>query len=148
MSAETTCPACGTVSHFDELSRDASAFCRSCDYPLFWSRSAQLAAVGAGDGTTGLRRLPGTAGRQSVATLECPSCTEPNAITATVCIRCGADMHPAPAVAAPEPAPEPEPTLVEAVPASARPARWPWIALGIAALIAVIGLIALLSIGN
>ena len=147
MSVETTCPACGTVSHFDELSRDASAFCRSCDYPLFWSRSAQLVAVGAGDGT-GLRRLPGTAGRQAVATRECPSCTEPNAITAAVCIRCGADMHPAPVAALPAPEPDPEPTLVEVAPVPARPARWPWIALGIAALIAVIGLIVLLSVGN
>lgn len=144
MSTEITCPTCGTVSHFEELGRDAGSFCRTCDYPLFWVRSVQLAAAGSG-GDAGLRRLPGTAGRVAVATLDCPSCTEPNLVTATVCIRCGADMHPVPLVEAPPPPPEPTVEIV-APPPPPPPARrvwWPWILLGVAAVLAIILLVVL-----
>ncbi|HET9691638.1 MAG TPA: hypothetical protein VFP61_10825 [Acidimicrobiales bacterium] len=145
MSVEITCPACATVSHFDELQRDAASFCRSCDYPLFWTRAAQLATVGAGDGA-GLRRLPGAAGRQAVATLECPSCTEPNLVTAAICIRCGADMRPGPVVAAPEPQPEPTVVIEPEAPAPApRRAWWPWAVLAVATLAAIVLLVVLLS---
>ena len=143
MSTEITCPTCGTVSHFDELGRDASSFCRTCDYPLFWVRSAQLAAAGSG-GDAGLRRLPGTVGRASVATLECPACTEPNLVSAAICIRCGADLHPAPA---PEALPPPPPTVVYEPPPPPPPARrpvWPWVALIVALLIGITVLVVLL----
>lgn len=107
-TTDVTCPSCGTVSHFDQMRRDAQEFCRRCDYPLFWVRSSE-APVGEGsEGDVGLRRLPGAGGRQVVASLGCPACNEPNLYAATVCIRCGADMHPAPAmpvVAAPPPPP-------------------------------------------
>src|SRR5437763_13736426 len=117
--AEVSCPSCGTVSHYESMKRDASEFCRVCDYPLFWVRSAVFAGSDDdGQAETGLRRLPGTAGRVLAASIPCPSCTEPNLVTAMVCIRCGADMHPKPVVvveAPPPPPPEPEPEPVPEV---------------------------------
>ena len=117
-ATDITCPSCGTVSHYDQLRRDAQEFCRRCDYPLFWVRSSEAPTATPSEGDVGLRRLPGAGGRQVVASLGCPSCNEPNLYSSTVCIRCGADLHPAPAMPvvvapppappAPPPAPEPE----------------------------------------
>lgn len=116
-----TCPGCGTVSHFDHVRRDATEFCRRCDYPLFWVRSGDAPMAVDAEGDAGLRRLPGAGGRQAVASLGCPQCNEPNLYTATLCIRCGADLRPAPAPAPvapvvveppPPPPPEPEPVPV------------------------------------
>jgi hypothetical protein len=114
-----TCPSCGTVSYFDQLRRDAQEFCRRCDYPLFWVRSGDAVLPPSDEGgDAGLRRLPGAGGRQAVASLGCPQCNEPNLYTAVLCIRCGADLRPAPpppppvapvVEEPPPPAPEPEP---------------------------------------
>lgn len=117
--ADVTCPSCGTVSHFDQMRRDAQEFCRRCDYPLFWVRSSDAPVGPASEGDVGLRRLPGAGGRQVVASLGCPSCNEPNLYTSTICIRCGADLHPVapmPVVEVappppPPPPPEPEPPV-------------------------------------
>jgi hypothetical protein len=69
------------VSRFDQLRREADEFCRVCDYPLFWARSTEFAAVGAVEGNgESLRRLPGTAGRQEPVSFACPECTEPNPV--------------------------------------------------------------------
>ena len=145
MSVTITCPACATVSHFDEVSRDAASFCRNCDYPLFWTRSAQLATVGAPDGA-GLRRLPGAGGKATIAMLDCPVCTEQNMVTATVCVRCGADLHPAPVVEPePEPEPDPEPVVAVEPPPPAPEPWWPWAVF--AASLAVALLVALLALG-
>ncbi|MCU4186052.1 hypothetical protein K6U06_16910 [Acidiferrimicrobium sp. IK] len=145
MSTDITCPTCGTVSHFEEMGRDAASFCRTCDYPLFWARSAQLAATGAG-GDAGLRRLPGTAGRMAVATLECPACTEPNLVTAAICIRCGADLHPAPVIQAPPP---PEPTVTYMPPPPPPPPAkrviWPWVLLVLGLVIGLVLLVVLVA---
>lgn len=139
MTTELTCPTCGTQSHFEELTRDAAAFCRVCDFPLFWVRTARLQVATGPVSDTGLRRLPGAAGRVAIATFPCPSCTEPNPLTANICIRCGADLHPSPVVD--EPAPEP---LTEATPlvavAEKKTVWWPW------ALVSALGVIAIVLI--
>jgi hypothetical protein len=114
--SEVTCPTCGTVSQLD-VNREAQAFCRVCDYPLFWIRAA-----GSGEGESGvgdeggLRRLPGTAGLVTVATVSCWNCDERNPINAIYCIRCGLNLHPAPPeyhapAPPPEFVPEPEPVV-------------------------------------
>lgn len=142
---EITCPGCGTVSHFEELRRSATEFCRSCDYPLFWARSTLVTAgAGGADADTGLRRLPGTAGRTTVATVTCWACQEPNLLAATICVRCGSDLAgpPAPPPAPPEPAPVVE--VVEEVVVE-RPSPVPWVILGVLALVGLVVLLLLLT---
>jgi hypothetical protein len=149
MTVDVTCPTCGTVSYFDEVNRDANAFCRVCDYPLFWVRSTAFAGVGDAEGGVGLRRLPGTAGRITVAMEACPECSEPNPVSVNICVRCGADMHPPPPPPPPppEPEPEPEPVFVPPPPPPPPPARnwWPWVALGVLAVVAIVILVVLLA---
>lgn len=147
MSTKVTCPTCGTVSYLDDLTREADAFCRVCDFPLFWSRGERIVTGGEG-GNVGLRRLPGTAGRVDVATIDCPECDEPNPAVRSICIRCGAELRPmapppSPPPPPPEtvlaPLPEPEPVL--------EPARswvWLWVLLGVAAAVAIVLLVVLL----
>lgn len=142
---EITCPSCGTVSHFEELARDASAFCRACDYPLFWVRPPRNEGEDSDGSETGLRRLPGTEGRVLLATLDCPECTEPNQVTATICIRCGADLHPTPPTLV-LPVPEPVPVLEPEPEPPAKRAIWPWILLAILAVAAVAALVVLLVV--
>lgn len=137
-TVDVTCPTCGTVSYFEELGRDASAFCRVCDYPLFWVRSVRLAVDGEDLGDTGLRRLPGTAGRVALATLDCPACTEPNPVTAIVCIRCGGQMHPEPVTEQLiEVPPPPPPTVVLPEPVVVKRRIWPWVVAGVFTLAAL-----------
>lgn len=152
MTTDVTCPTCGTVSYYDDLNRDASAFCRVCDYPLFWVRTARVRSDSTVVGDAGLRRLPGTVGRITVVTVPCPVCSEPNTTSANVCIRCGADLHPPPP---PPPPPPPEPVTQPVwvpppppPPPEPEPARdWTiWIILGVAAALAVIALILLLTL--
>ena len=141
---EVLCPGCGTESHFDQLRRDASEFCRVCDYPLFWVRTTAFGTDQGGlDEESGLRRLPGTGGRMVAASLICPTCTEPNPVAAVLCIRCGSELHPR-KVEPPPPLPEPEPEPVVVV--VAPPPRWPWILLVIAVLILVVALIGLVVV--
>jgi hypothetical protein len=114
---EVTCPTCGTVTQLSDISRDAGAFCRVCDYPLFWTRGA---ATGAGptdlSDDTGLRRLPGTAGLVTIATFNCWNCDEPNPVNGLRCLRCAADLHPAPPVLIPPALPTIPAPIVEAPP--------------------------------
>jgi hypothetical protein len=150
MTTDVACPACGTVSYYDDLTREASAFCRVCDYPLFWARTARTPTDSAAVGDAGLRRLPGTVGRITVVTVPCPACSEPNTTSANVCIRCGADMHPPPP---PPPPPPPEPKTEPVVvvpppppPPEPEPRSWTvWILIGAAAALAVILLVVLLT---
>jgi hypothetical protein len=146
-TVDITCPTCGTVSYFEELNRDATAFCRVCDYPLFWARNTRLADDSADDADTGLRRLPGTAGRVAIATLDCPVCTEPNPVTGVVCIRCGSLLHPPPAAPAPEPPPT-QPVYYVPPPPPPPPKRviWPWILLGVLFVLGVITVILVLTL--
>jgi hypothetical protein len=86
---------------------------RHCDYPLFWAVQRVVEVSNSPTQDESLRRLPGTAGRVSVASVPCPSCVEPNPVTAENCLRCGNPMRPEveppPAPVSPSiPAPEPE----------------------------------------
>jgi hypothetical protein len=146
MTIDVVCPTCRSISYFEELNRDANAFCRVCDYPLFWATSGSTTGIsGEGNGEIGLRRLPGTAGFKEVAMLSCPVCDEPNPVTAQICIRCGSDLHPRPApvpVAAPPPPPPPPPPAPEP-PAPTR-VLWPWIVGILVASAAVFAIVAYL----
>jgi hypothetical protein len=145
-----TCPSCGTVTYLGAVRRHAEEFCRTCDYPLFWARdAARLAGGDAVSEGAGLRRLPGTAGRVTMASVSCWSCDEPNLALARVCVRCGVDLSgppperpaPIPTVTFPvfEPEPEPEPDLEP--PARSDLAYWLTLA-GIAALLVIFALLA------
>lgn len=138
---QVTCPGCGSVGLVDLARREASDFCPSCDFPLFWTPSRVIALDGPPPEDSGLRRLPGTAGHAALASLACPSCTEPNPPTGLTCLRCGAPLHPVP-VAEPEPEliplhePEPEPEH-----------HWRWWPLAVAAGLAIVALVLLLVYG-
>lgn len=137
------CPSCGTTGRVDYARRDAQDFCAVCDFPLFWSRDrVPVADDGPGDGSA-LRRLPGTAGRAALASLLCPSCTEPNPPSGEFCVRCGSPLRP---VAEPAPIWEPEPQLEpEAVPEPAF-RWWPYVAASVAALVVLVTLLIIFNI--
>lgn len=137
---QIVCPECGTVADVTLNRRDAIDFCARCDYPLFWTPSAVIRDGGAGNGES-LRRLPGTAGRVTVASVACPTCAEANLVSAEFCVRCGGPM------VLPEPEPEPEPVVVvepePLPPLEPEPTgiAWWWWVIGAATLIALIALI-------
>ncbi len=110
-----TCPECGLAATVDLTRRNATDFCRNCDYPLFWARGTVIPPFG-DETSASLRRLPGTAGRAQRPSVPCPTCGEPNLPNAEYCIRCSGPMvlveAPAPEPI-PEPAPKPEPEWVE-----------------------------------
>lgn len=122
-----TCPECGAVATVTLNRRESHDFCRNCDYPLFWTPSKVfIDRAGAGDDS--LRRLPGTVGRATVASITCPHCAEPNAVAAVVCIRCGRSLQPE-APPPPPPPPPPQPVYVPPPPVQAPPERdlhWLW----------------------
>ena len=137
--AEVACPECGTPAHVALNRRDAQDFCAKCDFPLFWTPAEVIRDGGVGGGEN-LRRLPGTAGRVTVASIPCPTCAETNPVGAEHCLRCGGPMvlvtapEPIamPVVAPPPPpAPAPEPTGID----------WYWWLVGGASLVALIALI-------
>lgn len=114
-----SCPQCGEGATIDPTHRRAEDFCRKCDFPLFWARSAVMTVESNRTGAS-LRRLPGTVGRAATASVACPHCGEPNSPIAEYCVRCSQPMvivelapEPEPEVAyvppPPEPEPEPEP---------------------------------------
>jgi uncharacterized paraquat-inducible protein A len=139
---EIICPECGAHGMVAPSRRESADFCAQCDFPLFWTPAAveldrdQTAAVEA------LRRLPGTAGRVTVASVPCPTCAEANPVGAETCLRCGGPMvlrapEPVPVVVAPAPEPEPVPE-----PST----NWWWWVLGGATLIALIALVVVLAV--
>ena len=133
---DITCPDCATVTLLPEVRRDADSFCPTCDYPLFWARTAALVgATGVASGA-GLRRLPGTAGHSTEVSFACPVCREPNPVDGVLCIRCNSELRPAPIVVIPEPPPPPAPAPVVV----AKRPWWPW---ALAALIVLIVLVTL-----
>lgn len=133
---QVTCPECGTVAMVALTRREADDFCVQCDYPLFWTPSKIVLGSTATAGDS-LRRLPGTSGRATVASVPCPHCAEGNLVTAEVCIRCGGLMDPPPVeqvvVAAPPP-PPPAPEPVATTP------LWVWL-LGGATLLLLVALV-------
>ena len=120
---QVTCPECGTVAVVALTRRESEDFCRTCDFPLFWTPSKIVLDAGTTAGDS-LRRLPGTSGRVTVGSIECPTCAEGNVVTAEVCLRCGGPMvlPPAPVVVAAPPPPPPAPE-----PAPERTPLWVWI---------------------
>ncbi|MEO9137803.1 MAG: hypothetical protein ABI345_01925 [Jatrophihabitans sp.] len=141
MATETlTCPECGTVASVTLNRRDATDFCRSCDYPMFWTPARVYTDNLARAAQEALRRLPGTVGRATVASRACPHCAEPNALSAQLCVRCGLSMYPVQA-------PPPPPPVVEYVappPVYVEPERgvawWVWalLALGFVVLVVLV----------
>jgi len=108
-----SCPSCGATAMVTLNRRESRDFCRVCDYPLFWTPGAIVRDDIPGAGES-LRRLPGQAGRVTVASQPCPTCAEPNALSALICIRCSGPMKlevapppPAPVYVAPVPVLEP-----------------------------------------
>ena len=141
------CPECRTTSTVDLSRRDASDFCPTCDYPLFWARPQDRTGRAETATDDALRRQPGASGAALLATVPCPHCEELNLPNAQVCVRCGGDMvlppppEPVPAplpvpvvVLPPAPIPEPEPP---------EPFPWWWFA-AMAAVTAVAWLVAAL----
>lgn len=138
-----TCPDCGTAATVTLNRRDAVDFCAVCDFPLFWTPTAVIRGTDGGADDS-LRRLPGTAGRLTVASTPCPTCAEENPISAVTCLRCGGPM--VLPVIAPEPIPEPEPVVPAPAPVvERRPFPWWWLAAGLLTLIVLILLIVALG---
>jgi hypothetical protein len=136
MTTDVLCPTCNTVSHFDDLERDAEGFCSTCDYPLFWAnRTAFAAPSGVSNERIGLRRLPGTEGWAIPQQILCPVCGEPNLLTEDYCVRDGAELRPKPPP--PQYVPEPPPPDVEPVQARA---KRDWLPLIVGAGFVVVGL--------
>jgi len=148
-----TCPECGTSATVTVNRRDAADFCRSCDYPLFWTPSRVIYdSVGRHSADETLRRLPGTVGQVTVASLPCPHCAEPNALSAQVCVRCHRPMQlvePDPLPPPPEPVYAPPPLPAVYVEPERRTPWWVWalLAFGVAALITLIVLLVTHVIG-
>jgi hypothetical protein len=130
-----TCPNCGTVGAVDYARRDAAGFCPACDFPLFWSKDRVVPMSSDGPAPGALRRLPGTVGREALASMLCPECDEPNPATGERCVRCDALLRPV--ALEPEPVlvfePEPEPEV------EPEPERswWPFIVAGVLAVVAL-----------
>ena len=126
-----TCPECGTTATIALNRRESADFCPNCDFPLFWTPSAVLRADSMRAAEDALRRLPGTVGRATVASVACPHCAEPNTLSAQVCVRCGLPMQvveeppPPVPVYVPPPPVEPEPEPERTVP------WWVWLLLGL-----------------
>lgn len=135
---EIVCPECGTAAGVALNRRDAQDFCAQCDFPLFWT-PAEVIRDGEAGGGESLRRLPGTAGRVTVAAVPCPTCAEANPVGAQTCLRCGGPMV----------LPVPEPTVVVELPAPVEPEPeprkrgidWYWWVVGAATLVALVALV-------
>jgi ssDNA-binding Zn-finger/Zn-ribbon topoisomerase 1 len=126
-----TCPECGTVAQVQLTRRESGDFCAKCDFPLFWTPSTIQLGEGATDGAT-LRRLPGTGGKQTVASTACPHCREANPITNSTCFRCGQPMALAPAP------PPPAPVYVAPPPPMPEAKKTPWWVFAIAGVTAAL----------
>jgi hypothetical protein len=125
-----TCPECGTTALVTLNRRQSQDFCRHCDFPLFWTPT-EVVMDGVGVSDDSLRRLPGTTGRAMTASIACPHCSEPNPVSAEVCVRCGLSMHVAPPPPPPEPVyVPPAPVVYEPPPQKGTP-WWVWLILGL-----------------
>jgi len=124
-----TCPDCGNAAMFETMRRGADEFCPNCDFPLFWAKN-DLPTGSLGDLVDATRRrLPGAGGRATIGTRVCPECAELNRLSATHCIRCGADLDPPPPLPPPEPEPEPVVVVVPPPPMPPPAPTWPlWVA--------------------
>ena len=120
------CPNCGTENEDPQGARVSTAFCPTCDFPLFFQRG--VAHHVDDDAETARNRLPGVAGIDRRAWIPCPACGELNPRDGENCLRCGASLAP------PEPEEEPIPegaiVVIREVLVPAEPERrWPWMIL-------------------
>jgi hypothetical protein len=126
-----TCPECGTPARVTVNRREAEDFCRTCDYPLFWTPAIVVRDRSDLNADPALRRLPGTVGRVAVASFPCPHCAEPNALGAEICVRCGRPMRIVEAAPPPpQPIALPPAAVVEPEPEPRTP-WWVWVVLGV-----------------
>lgn len=140
-----TCPDCGNAAMFESMRRGADEFCPNCDFPLFWAKS-DVPAGTLGDLVDATRRrLPGTGGRTTIGTRVCPECAELNRLSATHCIRCGADLDPPPPPPPPEPEPEPVVVFVPPPPPPPPAPTWPLWAAVAAGLVVWVGYLLLIT---
>ena len=134
------CPGCGTVCEGVDPRPTAAWFCPNCDYPLFLAAPAPP-AVAANSGLA-RRRLPGTDGREVIASEPCWACGERNPMGSMSCIRCNSQLvRPTPPAPLEVEAPAAE---AEVVPLIFIAKRWPLIlggALGGALLTVIITLL-------
>jgi hypothetical protein len=135
---QVTCPECATITTVSATGRAASDFCPSCDYPLFWAGSS--GGRGATDTTSedALYRAPGTSGASAPSAIACPACGERNPPNGDLCLRCGSELHPAPAPA-PEPPQAPQPIVINPPAQVVECAHWPsWAVATIASLVTAV----------
>jgi hypothetical protein len=146
-SETVTCPECGTIAQVTVNRRESVDFCRTCDFPLFWTPT-KVYRDPSESADESLRRLPGQAGRATIASQPCPFCSEPNALSAQTCIRCHRPMHPVETPVPPAPVYVAPPEPVVAAPEQSV-SWWVWalLALGAAAVITLVVLIATHTIG-
>ena len=123
------CPWCEqTIAEpVDSAIENADAFCPHCDQPLFWLTMLSELPTGQPQGGPATatyawmddpsRRLPGLAGVESAAAVDCWQCGEPNQQVATTCHRCGAEIPP------PATDVDDEPTVGSCAAPSGEPAR-------------------------
>jgi hypothetical protein len=141
-----TCPECGATQQVQVSRREAADFCERCDFPLFWVSQRVTRDREDGGGTESLRRLPGTVGRRTLASVPCPHCAEPNTVRAVVCVRCELPMHPvAPPPPPPELPPPPLPAPVEVVPERGTP-WWVWVIVGVFAVTVLVVVLVLTGV--
>lgn len=134
---ELTCPSCGYVGQVDFGRRDAEDFCPQCDMPLFWAKTRVDLPGATGGGEDALRRLPGTAGRASLAAIRCPACNELNPSSRDMCVRCGSELRPRKVAVAGPPPPQP---VVEPGPDKRR-LWWPWLVAVLVGIAVLVGLL-------
>lgn len=132
---EVVCPECGTHTELVAIRRSSEEFCTHCDYPLFWAPSALPETTRGVNHDTTLRRLPGAGGRQRLGSVVCPDCGELNPLGDEFCIRCDAELHPAPPP--PEPPPAPAPTPVPPPPEDSS-INWWWLVFLVVSLAAIV----------
>lgn len=146
-TTQVICPECGTQAIVSSGGRAATDFCPTCDYPLFWAASSTVRTTAV---TTdeALKRSPGTSGTSAPSAIACPACGERNPPSADLCLRCGADLHPAPPPP-PEPPAAPEPVIVVPPPTIVECDHWPSWAVAIlsATVTALVAIVALLIWG-
>ncbi len=130
------CPSCGQAAMVTVNRRDSADFCPGCDFPLFWAQARVLRGDETESAAESLRRLPGTEGRTTIASLSCPHCAEHNTVTAVTCVRCGLPLHP---VAPPPPAPEPVPEPLPEPEPEPEPVAWWLVAVTLVALVLILG---------
>ncbi|QOR70356.1 hypothetical protein IM660_17435 [Ruania alkalisoli] len=136
-SREITCPECGTITVVGG-GRAASDFCPSCDYPLFWAQPSRAARPAEAETDGALNRAPGASGTTVASVIACPECAERNLASASTCVRCGSELHPAPPPE-PEPPPAPAPVIVNPPAQIVQCDHWPiWLVLLITSVVTTV----------